>query len=109
MLIFDASDKLAAVLMTLPKGGGFGDLQNGNFAKTVKTLAAKYKLVEKNQPFVGNARARFRQGDSVIELDAPHLSFTMELRYLTDALQKAFSQQSDNEKAEQERRQASRL
>lgn len=109
VLIFDASDKLAAVIMSLPKGDGVGDLQNGNFSKTVKSLAAKYKLVEKQQPFVGNAHARLRQGDSVIELDAPHMSFTMELRYLTTALQKAFNQQSGSEKAEQERRQASKF
>jgi hypothetical protein len=95
--------------MTLPKGEGFGDLQNGNFAKTVKTLAAKYTLVEKKQPFVGNAHARFQQGDSVVELDAPHMSFTMELRYLTKTLQKAFNQKSSSEKTEQERRQASKL
>src|SRR5450830_1128177 len=30
LFIFDASDKLAAVLMTLPKGEGFGDLHSGN-------------------------------------------------------------------------------
>lgn len=34
VFIFDTTDKLASVLMTLPKGEDFGDLQNGNFANT---------------------------------------------------------------------------
>lgn len=109
VFIFDTSDKLAAVLMTLPKGEGFGDLHNGNFTKTAKALAAKYKLVEKSQPFVGNARATFRQGDSVVELDAPHMSFTMALRYMTQALQKAFKQQSTSNQAAKERTQANKF
>ena len=29
-------------------------------------MAAKYKLIEKNQPFVGDASASFRQGESSI-------------------------------------------
>jgi hypothetical protein len=73
-LIFDKSDKLAAVLMTLPKQEGMGDMQNGVFRKTLNTLSGKYKLVEKRVPFVGNSYAKFRQGDNIIELDAPHLS-----------------------------------
>jgi hypothetical protein len=109
VFIFDTGDKLAAVLMTLPKGEGFGDLQAGNFTKTAKALGAKYKLVEKIQPFVGNARAIFRQGDSVVELDAPHMSFTMTLRYLTQALEKTFKQQSTSNKAAKERTQANKF
>ena len=72
-------------------------------------LAAKYKQVEKSQPFVGDARATFRQGDSVVELDAPHLSFTMTLRYMTQALQKTFKQQSTSNKAAKERTQANKF
>jgi len=109
VFIFDTSDKLAAVLMTLPKGEGFGDLHSGNFTKTAKALAAKYKQVEKSQPFVGDARATFRQGDSVVELDAPHMSFTMTLRYMTQALQKTFKQQSTSNKATKERTQANKF
>lgn len=67
------------------------------------------KLVEKSQPFVGNARAIFRQGDSVVELDAPHMSFTMALRYMTHALQKTFKQQSTSNKAAKERTQANKF
>ena len=104
--IFDKSDKLAGVLMTMPKGSGFGDLENGNFKKTLAALSAKYKLDEKHTPFVGDASARLHQGDSVIEVTAPHLSFNMEVRYLSNELQKAFKQQSSSERATKEKRQA---
>jgi hypothetical protein len=39
-------------------------------------------------------------GDSLIEIDSPHLAFTMEVRYLTKQLMADFKQQS----AEQENR-----
>lgn len=108
-LIFDKSDKLAAVLMTLPKQEGMGDMHNSVFTKTLNTLSGKYKLVEKRVPFVGNSYAKFRQGDSIVELDAPHLSFNMSLRYLTNELQAAFNRQSEAEKSAKQRKQASQL
>jgi len=49
------------------------------------------------------------QGDSVVELDAPHLSFTMALRYMTQTLQKAFKQQSTSNKAAKARTQANKF
>jgi hypothetical protein len=95
--IFDKSDKLAAVTLTLPKD---------SFKPTLGALSAKYKLIEKQVPFVGNASARLQQGDSVIELDAPHMSFEMTVLYATKSLKQAFSQQSGNERAAKEKRQA---
>lgn len=95
--IFDRADKLAGVLMTLPKE---------SFKPTLKALSAKYALVSSEVPFVGNASAKLKQGDSVIELNAPHLSFTMEVLYLTRSLKQAFQQQSSNERAAKEKRQA---
>ena len=72
-------------------------------------MAAKYKLIEKNQPFVGDASASFRQGESSIMLEAPHMSFTMSLSYVTLALQKAFRQQSASEQANKARAQANKF
>jgi hypothetical protein len=95
--IFDASDKLAAVLMTLPKD---------SFPKTLSALSGKYKLIEKQVPFVGNASARLQQGDSIIEMNAPHLSFEMSVSYMTKGLKQAFTQQASNERAAKEKRQA---
>lgn len=98
--IFDKSDKLAGVLMTLPKD---------SFRQTLKALSGKYKLEQKEVPFVGNASARLRQGDSIIELDAPHLSFAMSVVYLTNTLKQAFRQQTANEHAKKEKQQADML
>ncbi len=105
VFIFDKTQKLAGVLMTLPKGG----LDDESFNRTLSMLSAKYKAVEKRVPFVGNKYARFRQGDSVVELDAPHMSFEMSLRYLTDQMLADFNSQSAAEKADKRRRQASQL
>lgn len=95
--IFDPADKLAGVMMTLPKD---------SFKPTLKALSAKYKLVDSVVPFVGNASAKLKQGDSIIKLDAPHLSFEMQVLYLTNSLNQAFQQQSSSERATKEKRQA---
>lgn len=95
--IFDQSEKLVAVLMTLPKD---------SFQKTLNALSGKYKLVEKEAPFVGNASAKLQQGDSVIELNAPHMSFEMAVSYMTRGLKQAFTQQASSERAAKEKRQA---
>lgn len=95
--IFDRADKLAAVLMTLPKE---------SFKPTLKALSAKYALVSSEVPFVGNASAKLQQGDSLIEMNAPHLSFEMSVSYMTRGLKQAFTQQAGNERATKEKRQA---
>ncbi|MDH2918107.1 MAG: hypothetical protein PXX73_02785 [Sideroxydans sp.] len=98
--IFDVSDKLAAVLMTLPKD---------SFAKTLSALSGKYKLLEKQVPFVGNASAKLQQGESVIELNAPHMSFAMSVHYLTKSLKQVFTQQASREFTAQEKQQADKF
>jgi hypothetical protein len=95
--IFNQADKLVGVLMTLPKE---------SFKPTLKALSAKYTLVSSEVPFVGNASAKLKQSDTVIELNAPHMSFTMEVLYLTNGLKQAFQQQSSSERAAKEKRQA---
>lgn len=98
--IFDQSDKLAAVLMTLPKS---------SFQPTLSALSRKYKLIEKQVPFVGDASAKFQQGDSVVEVDSPHMSFEMTVSYLTKALKQAFKQQAGSERAKKEKHQAAQF
>lgn len=104
-LIFDKSDHLAAVLMTLPKG----EMGNGNFKKVLAMLKGKYKVVTEQVPFVGNCYARLKQGNSIVELDAPHMSFTMELRYLTQDLLAVFNAQASQDKANKDKAQSNRL
>lgn len=100
VFIFDKSEKLAGVLMTMPKH---------DFKRTLDMLAGKYKVIQKNVPFVGNSFAKLRQGDSIIELEAPHLSFDMSLRYLSNQLVADFKKQSAAEAAAKQRKQAGAL
>ncbi len=95
--IFDQSDKLAAVLMTLPKD---------SFKKTLNALSGKYKLIAKQVPFVGDASAKLQQGDSVIDISSPHMSFQMTVSYFTKSLKQAFTQQANSERSTKEKRQA---
>lgn len=96
-LYFDGADKLVGVVMILPKE---------NFKATLKTLSAKYKLVVSDVPFVGDAAAAFKQGNSVIILNAPHLSFTMNAMYMTSDFHQALSRQSKEMRAAKEKQQA---
>ena len=98
--IFDPSEKLVAVYMTLPKD---------NLKDTLKALSAKYKLIAKDVPFVGDASAELQQGNSVIEISAPHLSFAMNVYYMTKAFNKTYTQQSSQEEAAREKLQAARF
>lgn len=107
--IFDQNEMLVAVLMTLPKAGNRNDPPNGNFKKTAKALASKYKLLEKRDPFVGDAYARFGQGKSIIELEAPHLGFNMSLRYVTVDLMAKFNKQTAAERSAKDQAHAGKL
>lgn len=80
-----------------------------SFAKTLSALSGKYKLLEKQVPFVGNASAKLQQGESVIEMNAPHMSFAMSVHYLTKSLKQAFTQQASRERTAQEKSQADKF
>ena len=99
--IFDAAGKLAAVIMTMPSTKGMGDLEKRRFDEVASLLAEKYKLAKKVRPRVGDRYAKFTAPDAVIEIDAPHLSFDMEVRYMTDSFLKAFNSGVSTNAAEQ--------
>ena len=99
--IFDAAGKLAAVIMTMPSTRGMGDLEKRRFDEVASLLAEKYKLAKKVRPRVGGRYAKFTAPDTVIEIDAPHLSFDMEVRYMTDSFLKAFNSGVSTNAAEQ--------
>lgn len=88
LYIFDDQGKLAGVIMTLGKH---------RFATIYEFVSAKYKARSENRPFVGDQQARFETSDAEIQLDAPHLSFQMEARYLRKDLLVAFRKQSAQE------------
>lgn len=93
---FDANDNLVAVVMTLHKDK-FDDIFSS---------LRKYKLINKNVPFVGDKSAKFEDGSCEIILDAPHLSFQMELIYVMSDLykkvQNSTKQKEQNRKSKQD-------
>lgn len=100
VFIFDQADVLAGLLVTMPKDP----------KSLVKTFNGKYKLVNnKVDNFMNFGTAQFTKGDTVIDIDAPHLSFDMEVRYLSKRLRDAFMQQSNAEAAAKQKRKADSL
>lgn len=92
-VVFDQGGKLVAILATLNKS---------RFAEVNSMLKGKYKLVKQNIPFVGDSSATYKQGNTQINLNAPHLSFDMTLHYLNDDFLKA-AQKSWREEEDQTR------
>ena len=97
LYIFDNQKKLAGVILTMDKS---------RFDAIFGALSAKYKVAEQERPFVGNQYARFHTADSIIEIDAPHLNFDMEVRYVRKDLMQKFNAQSQAE-AEAKKKQES--
>jgi hypothetical protein len=98
--IFDPSDVLVGVLVTMPKDP----------KSLVAMFSGKYKLVNNRvDNFMNNGSALFTKGDTVIDIDAPHLSFDMEVRYLSKRLREAFMKQSGAEAASKQKRKADSL
>ncbi len=81
-VIFDDKGTLAYVTAQFPKE---------KFDYLNQALGKKYKLVSKQVPFVGNKKATYKDGNSKIFLEAPHMSFEMDMTYLTNAFDKAFT------------------
>lgn len=93
--IFDSSGVLAGVVVSMAKDP----------KSLARNFSGKYKVVANRiDGFMNYGYARFQKGDSVIEIDAPHLSFQMEVRYLTSRLLAAFTQQTSNDKTAREQR-----
>jgi hypothetical protein len=99
-LIFDQSDILAGVLVSMPKDP----------KALVKTFSGKYKLISNRvNDFMNNGYAKFQKGDTIIEINAPHMSFNMEVRYITTRLMTAFLQQSTAETEAKQKRKSDSL
>ncbi len=81
--IFDKEKKLVAILTTFSKN---------KFDYLFSTMKKKYKMSSKNIPFVGNKSATFKNGNSTIVLNAPHLSFQMSMNYINNDFQKTYQE-----------------
>ena len=100
LYIFDDQKKLAGVIM---------DMDKHRFDAIFQFLSGKYKVVAQQRPFVGSQYARFRPADAFVELDAPHLSFNMEVRYIRNDLMQRFNAQSEAEAAAKKKSEASKF
>ncbi|KOO04826.1 hypothetical protein [Vibrio nereis] len=98
--VFDTSGKLVAVLTELPKN---------KFDYLHGVLGNKYQLVSQKVPFVGNKSATYKDGQTEITLNAPHMSFQLSMNYIHSDLMKAFNNQSKKEKQQKEQRESSML
>lgn len=71
--IFDKKNVLGAIIITMNKN---------RFESIYDAVSRKYRLESEQRPYVGNQFARFKSGSDFIELDAPHLSFEMDVTYM---------------------------
>lgn len=99
-VIFGANGKLQGVFCTLPKE---------KFKYLFGSLKSKYKLLNSNMPFVGDSSAKFVDGNTEITLNAPHMSFVMDMNYIDKNLMKRFKQQSSNEQQSKKKKEAAQL
>lgn len=99
-VIFDNKGVLVAVLTNLHKS---------KFDYLNSILSKKYKLVKKEIPFVGNKLVKFRDGGTEIILDAPHLSFEMDMLYIRSDFFKKYQQKSTQDKNSKKNSEASQL
>lgn len=84
-------------------------LNKTRFDAVNQGLAGKYKSVSKKLPFVGDKRVVYVDGQTEIELNAPHLSFEMEMTYATKALLKTLNQQRNDSQKTKAKNEASQL
>ncbi len=99
-VIFSTDDRLLAVLATFHKN---------DFNRLNNIMQEKYRLVSSKIPFVGNKTATYREDQTEISLDAPHLSFQMSLNYISESLLKTYREQSQQKSAQKRERQSDAL
>jgi len=100
IFIFDKKDKLAVIMMTFNKN---------QFDTVFGYLKSKYPLKSKRIPFVGNKNVVFKKDGITIEVNAPHMSFDMEVMYSTDSFDKAYQRSQRIEQQQKNQREQSQF
>ena len=100
LFIFDNNNKLAGVVMTMA---------DHRFNEVYQFLASKYAVQTKQIPHVGNRYVRMNQGASLVEISDPHMSFEMEVRYLSNTLLAAFKKRSVEEDKQRRHKQSNKF
>ncbi|UCM85174.1 MAG: hypothetical protein LF885_03985 [Rickettsia endosymbiont of Culicoides impunctatus] len=75
LIICNDDNIIQAVILTIDKS---------KFTEFYQLLSEKYKLTYSQNPKLGDKEIKFADSDCTIILDAPHLSFSMYLIYITD-------------------------
>lgn len=107
LFIFTPNNVLDGAVMTFNAGKSIGG--ESFFDNLVRQFKAKYRTISVQRPFVGNAYAKFRDGNSIIEIDSPHMSFSLEVRYLTDSFENSFKSQQRSKQQQTEQNQMNLL
>lgn len=102
--IFDANGKLVCVGLVMSKGGF-----NSRFKEMHEQLKKKYKVVKTKIPHVGDTYAHYKDGKTVIELDAPHMSFDMTLTYMQQSFKQAVDSGVEQEQKAKKQQEADML
>ena len=98
--IFDKSETLVAVIMSLPK----------NVNNTYSKLKEKYKPISSNiDEFMGSGTATLEKGDSLVVIEAAHLSFAMDVVYASKEFMAAAKRNSNEASAKKEQEQKDKL
>jgi hypothetical protein len=100
LFVFGRDKKLEGVILTMRKE---------RLRAVAELLRTKYTPAHEDLPFVGDASATYHMGESLARIEAPHLSSSMNVLYLTHRLQAAYDSGSALEEAEHRRRQAEKF
>lgn len=110
-IIFDEKGILAYVgaeFTTIPSKSSKERYKKFNYL--YKILADKYKLVKKERPFVGDQYAKFKDGNTEIELSEPHMGdFKIVLSYTRKDLVDAYKKKSAEDEKQKTKDEASSL
>lgn len=100
LFIFNSDGTLSVVDMTFIKT---------KFDELYGQLNKKYKLVKKQIPFVGNKYAEYKNGKSTVKLDAPHMSFGLDVIYGQNSFFKTMKEVNNRQEQQRKDKQASML
>lgn len=100
LFIFNSDGTLSVVDMTFIKT---------KFDELYGQLNKKYKLVKKQIPFVGNKYAEYKNGKSTVKLDAPHMSFELDVIYGQNSFFKTMKEVNNRQEQQRKDKQASML
>jgi len=99
-VVCNRAGAVIAVELTLPKA---------KREQTIAQLDRKYRSVQRDIPFVGSAFISWRAKNATIDLDAPHLDFSMYLTYLAPGAKATYQAHVAAQRRALEQKQASKL